>query len=202
MPIDRLIAIASVILGAWVSWYFYSLSLPTRIPTFLVDPSRAVLAGGSPDITIQYKGKPIRQRAVNVVRVYFWNAGNTDITKTDILEPLTITVSDSEILDAKTLKVSRELTFISLDVQKDQQNTAELDFDILESNDGAALQITYAGPVNAELEFHGATKGARSPTIKVVNGFSKRILTPIEEKLARIKDIVSVLFLDLCYLCY
>jgi hypothetical protein len=169
VSIDRLIAIVSVVLSVLVSWYFYRMSQPTRTPTFLVDPVRAVLAVGSSsaasDLTIQYRGNPIRQ-AVNVVRVYFWNAGNTPITENEILEPMTITISpDSEILNARTLKVSHDHTFITFDVQEDKRNRANVNFQILESNDGAALQITYAGPNDAKLEFNGATIGAESPTV-------------------------------------
>jgi hypothetical protein len=83
--------IVSAVVGGLLSWYFYNLSRSTRIPTFLVDPARAVLADGSgaeTDITILYKGNGIGQKAVNVVRVYFWNAGNTPIIEAakDILE--------------------------------------------------------------------------------------------------------------------
>ena len=122
MSIDRVIAIVGVVgtvIGLWLAWYFYKASQPTRIPTFLVDPWRPLLAGGSSsetsDITILYKGRPIGQRAVNVVRVYFWNAGNTPITDAEILEPLTITISpNSEILEPKILRLAEMLRLLRL----------------------------------------------------------------------------------------
>jgi hypothetical protein len=110
-----------------------------------------------------------------VVRVFFWNAGNTPIEAAkDILKPFTITISgDSEILDAVVLKVSRDITFITLDAQEDKRNKAIVNFDILESNDGAALQIAYAGPNDAKLEFDGVTIGAPSPTVIVMTDYSQ-----------------------------
>jgi hypothetical protein len=205
VSVDRLIAIASVVLGVLVSWYFYRAALPTRTPTFLVYPVRAVLAGGSgeetSDITILYKGSPIGQKAISVVRVYFWNAGNTPIIEAakDILEPFTITISgDSEILDAKILKVNRDIT--SITVEKDKQNAVKVNFRLLESNDGAALQLVYAGPKDAKLEFHGATIGAPSPTINTPTDFYQKIfnsLSPLQKVVRTHKDFVSFLFFGL-----
>ncbi len=201
MSKEWLIAILSAGFGVLVTWY-YSGSPSTRIPTFLIDPARAQLAGGSgaetSDISILYKGNPIGQKAVNVVRIYFWNAGNTPIIEAakDILEPFTITTSgDSEILDAKVLRVNRKLTTITF--EKDHQNTATVNFRLLEPNDGAALQITYAGPKDAKLEFHGATIGAPSPTINVVTDYYKKIsdgLSPLEKVVSKNEYLVSFLF--------
>lgn len=129
-----------------------------------------------------------------MVRVYFWNAGNTPITKVEILEPLTITLSvGSEILDAKTLKISRDLTFITFDARDDKRNTADVNFELLEPNDGAALQITYAGPRDAKLEFHGATIGAPQPSIKEVPDYSQQIvkgISPYTDSLSRYKNVI------------
>jgi hypothetical protein len=209
VSIDRLLTIIGIVLAvgaAWYfSWYFYKASLPTRIPSYLVDPVRAALAGGSgadtSDITILYKGSSIGKKAVNVVRVYFWNAGNTPITKAEILDPYAITISpDSEILEAKTLKVSRDLTFITCDPDEYKRNTANVNFDVLESNDGAALQITYAGPSDAKLEFHGATVGAPSPTPIEITDYSQKIfnsLSSLEKVVSKNKYVVSFSYLGL-----
>lgn len=68
-----------------------------------------------------------------MVRVYFWNSGTTPITSAEILRPLTITVAsnESEILDTKVLKVSRDLTGITFTRQESARNTAEAKFDLL-----------------------------------------------------------------------
>jgi hypothetical protein len=95
------------------------------------------------------------------------------------------------------LKVTRALTSIMFDFQKDKPtNTAYVSFGILEPNDGAALQVTCAGPKDAKLEFHGATLGARSPTSSVVTDYSHNFcFSPLEEVVSRNKLFLSVLFL-------
>jgi hypothetical protein len=174
LPIDRAIAVVTFIAGlvvAWfLAWYFGSQSLVTRIPTFAVDPVRATIVDAADtansDIAVYYKGHPVGARAVSVIRLYFWNAGNTPIVRSEILRPLVITVGNgAQILDAKILKVSRDVTGITFAAQKGTPASALLGFNIVERNDGAALQITYAGPKDAKLEFYGITVGAPTPSV-------------------------------------
>src|ERR1039458_5177605 len=148
--LDRILGIVGVVLavvGLVAAWYFYRAALPTRIPTFLVDPVRATLVDRSDsasDITILYKGHTIGPRAVNVVRIYFWNSGNTPIMKADVLQTLSVEVTgESEILDTKILQVSRTLTGVAFAPQTGALNEAAVTFDLLEPDDGAALQVTF-----------------------------------------------------------
>lgn len=109
MSLDRQLAIIGIVVGLFgvlAAWYFYMASLPTRTPTFMVDTVRAVLiddgSSGTSELTVQYKGRKISHNSVNIVRVYFWNAGNSPIQRSDILRQFTSGISgDSEILDAK-----------------------------------------------------------------------------------------------------
>jgi hypothetical protein len=76
---------------------------------------------------------------------------------------------NSEILDTKILQVSRDLADIAFSPQVGGLDKAAVTFGILEPDDGAALQVTYAGPRDAELNFSGVTIGASHPTIKSPN---------------------------------
>jgi len=203
--IDRILGIVGVVLavvGLVAAWYFYRASLPTRIPTFLVDPVRATLVDRSDsasDITIFYKGHPIGPRAVNVVRIYFWNGGNTPIMKTDVLQTLAVEVTGtSEILDTKILQVSRTLTGVAFSPQGGAPNSAAVTFDLLEPDDGAALQIIYAGPRDAELKFSGVTIGAAQPTILSPNVPYQKIvrqLSPWLGMIARFAGVLAYVFI-------
>lgn len=102
----------------------------------------------------------------------------------------------------KILKASRELTGISVDVQEAKRNTANVKFELLETYDGASLQITYAGPRDAELEFNGATIGSSQPSIKKIEGMSfheERRSSPLLKLLSMVLTDLAISVAIVCY---
>jgi len=97
---------------------------------------------------------------------------------------------ESEILDTKILQVSRTLTGITFSPLAGVLNKAAVAFEILESDDGAALQVTYAGPRDAELNFSGVTIGASQPTTKAPNGPYQTIARQLSPWLGTIDGLV------------
>jgi hypothetical protein len=126
------------LVGGWlITQYYYKASQATKIPTFAVERLRPKLvditSSAGSNVAFQYKGHSIRQKVVNAVLVYFYNAGNTPIAKAEIRDPLTIIISgDSEILEPKILKAS-PFTGITFDTQDEKRNAAIINFELLES---------------------------------------------------------------------
>jgi hypothetical protein len=150
---DRSLAIVSLVAGVILGlggilsgYYFYIQSIQERIPTFLISPVRAsIVKSDSNDLTdlsILYKGKPVQKNVV-AVRIYMWNGGNLPIMKSDILRPIRIVFpEDAKILDYKILKHSRDVS--NIEITSTNYSNVNLYFDILEHNDGVAIQVIYA----------------------------------------------------------
>jgi hypothetical protein len=160
------------ICGTLLAIFSYFANNRERIPSFLIDPSRATIvdantdAGG--DLTVTYHGKQVTHASVNLVRIYFWNAGREEIRSTDVLRPFRVSLpTDSTILDARILRSSRSLSNFQLLQSPSDPNSVQLSFDIAEHNDGATLQLIYVGGRDAKLSFSGVVVGSNEPIIRV-----------------------------------
>lgn len=183
---DRAITIIVAFVCLLPGYYFYRQSIQVRVPSFLVDPARALIIDSSgtnlSDLAVLYKGKSVGERNVSAIRLYFWNDGKMPIRRNDVLKPLQCVLpTGTEILDSRILKISRDVTAFRILPGSASPNTAVMmDFDILEKGDGAAIQIIYAGPKDAPLHFDGIVVGAPLPIVKGVrtpSGLERRLGT-------------------------
>lgn len=153
-------------IGFWSSYYFYEKSLRERDPVFFVDPVRPLLVEAdsirdAPLRLVTSEGNSI-EKNVSVVLAYFWNSGRLSIRNENILRRLQIVVdsSDVDIIDYRIVSETRpDIVGASLKLQDDASNTITLGFDILEKNDGIAVQVIYAGDENAPVLLVGAIEG-------------------------------------------
>ena len=101
---------------------------------------------------------------VSAVVIYFWNAGNIPIHSTEILEKdraiHCVFPDNVQILKSIVLRTTRDIINLQTHFSTTNPHIFDITFDILEHNDGAAIQIIYAGPVNAEPKFTGTIEGA------------------------------------------
>jgi hypothetical protein len=162
------------VVGLCAGYYFYEQSVQERVPTFLVDPVRATIIDSSgpqlSDLSVLYKGKPVGNRSVTAVRVYFWNAGRMPIRRSDVLKPIECVLGGgAEVLDYRLLRSSRDITGMKLLPSPEDPAGRVMIDDILEKGDGGAIQIVYAGSRDATIGIEGVLVGAPQPTMKPVN---------------------------------
>jgi hypothetical protein len=149
-----LIGLAIGLFGIVLSFYFYEKSKKEREPTFIVDPIKTEILNASstkhaPIKIFTLDGEEIN-RDLTSVTFYFWNKGKEPIRKADLLKKVKLKLEDkSRIIDYKIIKESRDVSNISLN-QVDDRNI-EIDFDILEENDGFTGQIIYEGKKGSKL---------------------------------------------------
>jgi len=184
-----LVTSVSVILSFLISLYFYNKSIRKRRPCYFVHPLRARLYDptltGLSDLRILHRGTEITGQSVVAARVYFWNAGEEPIKKDDILgreKHLVIHCGDdTEVLGATIVKASRENAVLGLSISPGNlPNSVNLTFDILEKDDGAALQIVFKGPINTRIQMTGKTLDANR--IAEVKGILESVLRSIARR--------------------
>jgi hypothetical protein len=147
------------IIGVMSSSYFTSLE--TRKLTFYVNPAKAAIVSTdkSDKLKVYFEGK-LLERNVTAVNIAFWNAGKTPIKKDEVLEKLEFrTPKNVPILEVKLTKVSRDVVGLEIDRTKLPEGILPLSWKILEKNDGAVIQVIYAGTANDELSAHSVILG-------------------------------------------
>lgn len=155
--------------GIIVSIYFYQKTQENREPYYWVENRPSIILSSekmsdTPIKVIRKNGKEITS-SLYLLRFYFWNAGEKPIKKEDILKSITVEIADttSEIIDAKLLSISRDVTGIELNkaISKGKISKLDIDFDILEKNDGFGAQIIYEGDRSDSIKFDGVIEGAK-----------------------------------------
>ncbi len=160
----------TTVVGLVLAYYWHAQSVQERVPMYYVSPERTTIVDTSvptpSQLQVLYKGKNINMN-VSAVIVYLWNDGKLPIRGGDVLDAIKVQLSPAtEIIDARLLKVSRPVTkFTKGEVSDTEKNSLPLSFGILEQGDGAALQIIYAGTVDAKVSVIGTIVGAREPRV-------------------------------------
>jgi hypothetical protein len=86
-------------------------------------------------------------------QVFVWNAGTESIHAENVLEAIELTIPNGTILETRVRRLSRPLT--KLVATPNGNDKVRLNWNILERNDGAALDIIYAAPNGGSIQAHG-----------------------------------------------
>lgn len=157
------------IIGLGVSIYFYFQTNKYKAPVFVVDPVRTEIlsktrVSEAPIRIIKSDGNEITSDLTSI-RFYFWNDGTESIKREHILEKIKLTLDDpnAEIIDYRTLKLSRAVTDFKLTPNSDNPaRSLILSFAILEKNDGVTAQVIYEGKPDAKLIVGGYIEDVKS----------------------------------------
>jgi hypothetical protein len=163
------LGLAGLIIGLFgilLSVYFYLESQVQREPILLFDGTRTEIissrrASEAPIRVLKPDGSEVKSDLV-AVRFYFWNQGRLSIRRENVLQPVTVAIADAtaHILDARFLKVSREITRLAIVQSGDQPGRKiVLEFQILDHGDGGTGLIIYEGSPKAALEISGVIEG-------------------------------------------
>ena len=162
-PYVGLVGLLVSVVGLGFGVYAYSASKQIRQLRYAISAERSVLidSAKASDFEINFRGAPVTTD-VTSVSITLWNAGNQSIRNVNILEPITITVGDGvPILEAKVIRSSRDIVGMSLDNSKNGDGIVLPKWEILEHEDGAVIQIIYAGSPEEILAADGTIEGKR-----------------------------------------
>jgi hypothetical protein len=127
------------------------------------------LVSNVPSLQILHAGKDIAN--LTVTRIAFWNAGGGTIQKGDIAKADTLQIKPKngvQILSAQLIRESNLVNKFTISVAKDKSHIA-LDFDFLDKDQGAVVQVFHTGLGRRDLIISGTIKGSGKP---------KRVVAP------------------------
>ena len=159
--------------------------------TYYVHPIKAVVLrrGEASTLRVFYRNQEINTD-VTTTQVAIWNQGRMSIRTDNILsEVRLLTEPRVPILEATIRKQSRSIIGFVLDNSHFAEGIVPISWKILEQNDGAVIQLTYAGSPMTAIAVEGILEN--QPRIYEVK-FSERIRSASEQFRAQISSLRSV----------
>lgn len=160
-PVVNAIAWIATVLGLILSIYFYVRSTKKRDLVYYVNPAQAIVVktGESSGLHVFYGSHELTSD-VTAAQIAVWNQGNDSIRPDNVLEQVAIRTKPSvPILEASIRKKSRDVIDVSLDQSRLSDGVVGVRWNILEQNDGAVIQIVYAGAPSNEIHTSGVVEG-------------------------------------------
>ena len=164
----EMLGLVITVFSVFLAIYFYSQTLQERTPVF-TDESYRVLIAMPTEVSkplfkiIRNNGQEIKGN-IFATTLYFFNAGALPIKPENILSPLKIVLEDkkSEILDLRVAKYSRDIVCptVSRDIAS-PKNTFDINFKILEKEDGISFYVVYAGGSSVKFKLNGVVEGTK-----------------------------------------
>jgi len=153
--------------GVSLALYFHAQSVQDRKPLYYLGQRATIVdsavAATSP-LQVLYQVHPVGNTILVEVVLYFWNGGKLPIRTEDVLEPVAIQLASGEILESRVLHISRSVTKFEIHpVSESAKNVLPMSFGILEHDDGAAIQLIYAGKSDIAITVNGIIVGAGTP---------------------------------------
>ncbi|MCY8484294.1 hypothetical protein MOC97_02105 [Bacillus atrophaeus] len=162
--VGSLIGIIGIIIGIFISFYFYSKGKIKRDFAYLLNTRRVVGKDNfaAEDVEITVKGKSVNTLDNTIIKIR--NNGNQTINGQDISakDPIRFEVSSGEeIISATILNQTKFTNDISIKHSANEFNVLYIEFDYLDPGDGAAIEVLHTdnkGP----LDIKGTIKGVKS----------------------------------------
>jgi hypothetical protein len=156
-----IISIIIGLVGIGLGIYFYSQSKETRDLSYSISPTKALVVDSkrASKLRVLYDSTTISSDII-AIQLAIWNRGKQSIKKSNILKTIELNNNNRvKILETSIRKVSREVTNFSVLQKNDMNGNILLNWDILENNDGAVIQILFAGNLNTKFFLNGIIEG-------------------------------------------
>lgn len=159
------LGLAVGLIGIFLSYYFYSVSLKSREPAFLI--TKDVPLFSSPKgLSSEYLKLVTKSDGKELIKNLYlqeftiWNNGKETIKREDVLKPITLSFSDEvEIVDAFVSEMNRPKIVKANVSFHPGGNVVSIDFAILEYNDGMKIQVVYAAKESSPAHVDGVIEG-------------------------------------------
>ncbi len=198
----------------WIGWTFGAIGIAFGLYTYFVPRNRRnlvytinpvrtriAISKKATDLKLFYKNEDLGDVDISAVQIAIWNAGNQSIHKNDILtkpeNPKNIIIKtepQTRILETSIRNSPNEYTGIDVLCTHNSAICGQLimTWEILEKNDGAAIQIIYVG--NPEVKFTVEAKIEDQGLVKYISRNEKDDPPTKQRKLKRDQNIGLVIF--------
>jgi hypothetical protein len=163
MDINYVIGIVGVVLaivGLIASYYFYKKSVRIKEPVYSIKSNNLISGSASTlhNLNISYKKRRVKNLTVS--KILFYNRGAETINRQDIatINPLKIASETCTVLDASVLQVNNPANVFKVILEKGSQDVF-IDFDYLDKNQGAVIQVVHTGLSSENIGLYGDIKG-------------------------------------------
>ncbi|MGK3958946.1 hypothetical protein WMF38_38545 [Sorangium sp. So ce118] len=166
--------------GLFTGIYFYQISKRDPELTYYVHPVQAavVKTGQASRLAVSHDGNPI-DSDITAAQVVIWNNGKQSIKKDSVLKAIKLELEDeTPILEATVRKVSRDVIGFTIQTDELSKGRASVSWNILEQDDGAVLQLVYAGKPGTQIQVSGIIEGQKQLERYE---YHNRILSPDEQ---------------------
>jgi hypothetical protein len=145
-----------------IGYLFYFLQARRDAPSLAFQSSsvhvvtRSEEEVGGLDLEVKFKGATVPR--LTRTRMAIWNPRWAVVRGADIAEsdPLRIRFRGAEILDARSVKETRDAILFHAEVR---DGACFMDFDFLDRHDGAVLDLLHTGPDTERPSIQGSVKG-------------------------------------------
>ncbi len=204
-PIVNGLGLILAVVGIVMACVFYRRGQVSREPSWdtkavnLIRHTTSALNG----LKLSYRGRKVAN--VTVCRVIFWNNGRKTIDRDDIppLDPLRIEADpDVEILHVSILAANSPANAFKV-LPVNDHHTALLDFDYLDKENGAVIQLIHDGVDSSKVSIAGTVKGARITRRPIAKASPSRFFQPwVRTALVLTVSYIVIAGTVLCDLAY
>jgi hypothetical protein len=165
-PVIGAFSIIFGIVGTLFGFYTWYGSVRERDLTVYYSPTRTpiVQQGELQNFTVNFAGKQITGD-LSSVEIQLWNAGKESIRRQNILKPVTISTQSNQPIYQVSFQTSRDIVGLKTIPADLSAGSVALEWDIMEHNDGAKIQIIYNGNVALPILVDGIVEGQRKISI-------------------------------------
>ena len=175
-PMVGLLGTLASVIGLLLSVVFYLISQHSPYVTAEIWDSRVRVFDPKQTsaLSVSYAGEVV-SGPVTAVQIYLSNQGETPVRRDDILQPIRITLSGAQIVEALVKNATRPSIQLSAEaINTENTSLVEVAWKILEKGDGGWIQIVYLGDDSPEIQISGAVVGQRTISIQNQNQEANR----------------------------
>jgi hypothetical protein len=153
------------VVGVGLAIYFYIAGARTRKLTYTVIPVKTIVVKSGEASTLRVlHGDQELKGDVTAAQVAIWDDGAEFIRPDNALSPISVVLCPpAPILEARIRKVSREVIGAAIGTSRLADGVVPVTWKILEHNDGAVIQLIFAGSPETNIAVEGTVEG--QPTV-------------------------------------
>ena len=163
MTTSDILTILTAIVGILVSYYFFRQAQKEKRPCWAVKSNNLIRNFSSKISKLEVVYDQEKIENLTISRIIFWNNGAETIEKHHIVsaDPLRVSgKSGIKILDAEILVQNNRYSNFSA-IRSNDQLYAYIEFDYLDKENGAVVQIIHTGVSSEDIRIEGSIKGVK-----------------------------------------